>query len=185
MLAEAHEPVAGLTPQTLCACATQPAFVLPPQPVYIKPLTYKTAGDTQIAIGTTPAFVAQHVANWANSLMTKDEMATQLAQPHHALLWHPGGAHLLAALPPAGVADVLTLFTPEESRRKGHAVTLLTFLKSMAQKAGCSAITLEVRASNAAAIATYTRMGFVQVSVRKGYYATPVEDALVFSLNLS
>jgi ribosomal-protein-alanine N-acetyltransferase len=40
---------------------------------------------------------------------------------------------------------------------------------------------LEVRASNAAAIALYSAFGFHTESVRKNYYPNPLEDALVLA----
>jgi ribosomal-protein-alanine N-acetyltransferase len=43
---------------------------------------------------------------------------------------------------------------------------------------------LEVRESNAAAIALYKSRGFTQISVRNGYYRRPVENALVMRLDL-
>jgi ribosomal-protein-alanine N-acetyltransferase len=42
-------------------------------------------------------------------------------------------------------------------------------------------IFLEVRASNHAAIALYTAMGFAEIDRRKGYYAKPPEDAVVMA----
>jgi [ribosomal protein S18]-alanine N-acetyltransferase len=44
---------------------------------------------------------------------------------------------------------------------------------------GATAVTLEVRASNAAAQALYRRFGFVPAGARKDYYRDPTEDALV------
>ena len=40
-------------------------------------------------------------------------------------------------------------------------------------------LTLEVRASNAAAIALYEKLGFRQVGRRPHYYLSPPEDALI------
>nr|MCU0626508.1 GNAT family N-acetyltransferase [Gemmatimonadaceae bacterium] len=51
--------------------------------------------------------------------------------------------------------------------------------------AGCEAIWLEVRVSNAAARALYERRGFTLVGRRRGYYRKPVEDALVLRRSLS
>jgi ribosomal-protein-alanine N-acetyltransferase len=44
---------------------------------------------------------------------------------------------------------------------------------------GSDSITLEVRASNKAALALYRRFGFAPTGVRKDYYKDPTEDALV------
>lgn len=40
-------------------------------------------------------------------------------------------------------------------------------------------VLLEVRRSNTAARQLYEKLGFLQLSVRRGYYRSPVEDALV------
>ena len=45
-------------------------------------------------------------------------------------------------------------------------------------------VTLEVRASNAAAIALYTECGFQSVGVRKKFYSHPTEDALLMTVFL-
>jgi ribosomal protein S18 acetylase RimI-like enzyme len=44
---------------------------------------------------------------------------------------------------------------------------------------------LEVRQSNSGARNLYTRLGFLPVGVRRGYYIRPVEDALVMRLAIS
>ena len=45
-------------------------------------------------------------------------------------------------------------------------------------------IRLEVRASNAAALALYQRHGFSAAGVRRAYYSAPVEDALLLQAPL-
>jgi len=45
-------------------------------------------------------------------------------------------------------------------------------------------LTLEVRESNTPALQLYQRAGFKKAGVRKNYYSTPVEDALVLSFVL-
>ena len=42
-------------------------------------------------------------------------------------------------------------------------------------------LTLEVRASNQAAIALYEKHGFHQAGLRKGYYQHPREDAIIMT----
>jgi ribosomal-protein-alanine N-acetyltransferase len=48
-----------------------------------------------------------------------------------------------------------------------------------AAAAGARRATLEVRRSNAPAIALYERLGFSVCAVRPGYYTGPDEDALI------
>ncbi len=62
-------------------------------------------------------------------------------------------------------------------RRCGVARALLQALLTQAQQKALTFVTLEVRASNASAIALYRTAGFETVGVRKAYYTTPTEDA--------
>ena len=43
---------------------------------------------------------------------------------------------------------------------------------------------LEVRVSNAAARGLYRTLGFRLVGLRRGYYKSPIEDALLMALRL-
>lgn len=64
-----------------------------------------------------------------------------------------------------------------EVRRRGLGTTLLD---EMLERAGRDeAYTLEVRTSNAAAIALYERFGFRPAGTRRRYYADTGEDALI------
>jgi len=47
---------------------------------------------------------------------------------------------------------------------------------------GCSFISLEVRKSNASAIALYKKLGYNTVGERKNFYTNPSEDALIMTL---
>ena len=64
-------------------------------------------------------------------------------------------------------------------RRRGLATRLLRDVCRDAVGAGATQATLEVRRSNAAALALYERLGFVSEGVRADYYQAPREDALV------
>lgn len=64
-------------------------------------------------------------------------------------------------------------------RRRGVAERLLTALLGQAQ--GLAFVTLEVRASNAAAIALYEKLGFERAGVRRGFYRAPKEDAVLMT----
>jgi len=69
-------------------------------------------------------------------------------------------------------------------RRRGAARALLEALVGFARENSGVFLTLEVRPSNAAAIALYTSMGFTQVGCRKNFYSHPAEDALLLRLDL-
>jgi [ribosomal protein S18]-alanine N-acetyltransferase len=64
-------------------------------------------------------------------------------------------------------------------RRRGIGRALLTSSLAEAAALGAPKATLEVRASNAPAIALYERGGFVRAGLRRAYYTHPVEDALI------
>lgn len=67
----------------------------------------------------------------------------------------------------------------QQERGKGIGTRLLETLIQEGIKQGLNAYTLEVRISNATAIALYKKMGFQEVGIRKHYYAHPIEDAVI------
>ena len=69
-----------------------------------------------------------------------------------------------------------------EYRRKGAASAILRKMIEEANEEGVSDITLEVRVSNAAAIALYRSFGFEEAGIRPGYYKNG-EDALIMWLH--
>lgn len=72
-----------------------------------------------------------------------------------------------------------TLAVAPDSRRSGLATFLLRQVMAQAAAAGARKATLEVRASNTAALALYARLGFHVAARRPRYYTQPVEDALI------
>lgn len=66
-----------------------------------------------------------------------------------------------------------------EWRRRGAAGALLAHVLAAGRAEGATRATLEVRASNAAALALYTRFGFDVRGRRPRYYTNPEEDALI------
>lgn len=72
----------------------------------------------------------------------------------------------------------------ESCRRQGIATQLLETLMDYAKKEDLLTLTLEVRASNQAAIAMYKDFGFKEVGLRKAYYTLPTEDAALMTLEL-
>jgi [ribosomal protein S18]-alanine N-acetyltransferase len=64
-------------------------------------------------------------------------------------------------------------------RRRGVATLMLEELFKLTVDDGRRGYTLEVRVSNASAIALYEQLGFHATGVRRGYYTDNREDALV------
>ncbi|MBE6964404.1 MAG: ribosomal-protein-alanine N-acetyltransferase [Ruminococcaceae bacterium] len=68
-----------------------------------------------------------------------------------------------------------------ECRRQGIAGKLLDVFLNFAQGNQLAFLTLEVRASNEAAIILYGRHGFRGVGRRRNYYEHPREDAIIMT----
>ena len=68
-----------------------------------------------------------------------------------------------------------------DCRRQGVASQLLDVFLNFARGNRLAFLTLEVRASNYAAIALYGSRGFREVGRRKKYYEHPTEDALIMT----
>lgn len=78
-----------------------------------------------------------------------------------------------------GWADMMNLCVAPDYRRQGIGEKLTMELEKQLRKNGATCLTLEVRVSNAPAIALYEKMGFQQVGKRPRYYEKPREDALI------
>ena len=78
-----------------------------------------------------------------------------------------------------GEADMMNLAVLPAARRRGIARALVTALIRELAGGGVHSLTLEVRASNEAAIGLYDKLGFVAVGRRRGYYEKPREDACI------
>lgn len=72
-----------------------------------------------------------------------------------------------------------TLAVSPVARRQGVASRLLRDVMAEAVAGGARKATLEVRASNRAALALYERLGFHVAARRPRYYTLPEEDALI------
>ncbi len=78
---------------------------------------------------------------------------------------------------------VNTIAVAPAYRRQGLATRLLQHVLGEAGARGVRRATLEVRASNQAALKLYERLGFSVTATRPGYYTQPDEDALILWCN--
>jgi [ribosomal protein S18]-alanine N-acetyltransferase len=86
----------------------------------------------------------------------------------------------------AGEAHLLNLSIAARHQRSGHGSALLREALDLARRRGALSLFLEVRPSNRAAQALYTRFGLRRAGVRRGYYPAHFgrEDALVYTVAL-
>ena len=75
--------------------------------------------------------------------------------------------------------DMMNVAVHPDFRRQGIGEALILELVGKLKEKKSRCLTLEVRASNAPAIALYEKMGFSQIGRRKNYYRNPKEDALI------
>ncbi len=81
-------------------------------------------------------------------------------------------------------ADMMNLAVHPDFRRLGIAAHLARTLMVQLLQGGVKTLCLEVRVSNASAIALYQKLGFTEVGRRPRYYFHPTEDALIFKKKL-
>ena len=81
-------------------------------------------------------------------------------------------------------ADMMNLAVSPDYRRQGIGQALVNALVEHLRENKVIALLLEVRVSNAPAIALYENLGFEQVGRRPQYYHNPREDALILRKEL-
>ena len=74
---------------------------------------------------------------------------------------------------------VMNIAVAPSHRRRGIARGLMERLFELTARDARRGYTLEVRVSNATAIALYERLGFMSRGLRRGYYTDNREDALI------
>lgn len=135
-----------------------------------------------------PTLLALEKACFGGEAFT-DTQLRQLLSARYGLamgIWEDSllvGAALLEVLVPE--SELHSLAVLPGKRRRGLGAALLKSALSAARKRGATEMFLEVRRSNQAAIALYERAGFAALSVRRGYYSHPREDALVMRKRLA
>lgn len=83
----------------------------------------------------------------------------------------------------AGEGDIYNVAVKKEFRGQRIGYQMLKSLIQDAYSRGITALTLEVRHTNEAAIHLYESLGFERVGVRKDFYTRPKEDAVIMWLN--
>ncbi len=126
---------------------------------------------------------SRHAANWSTQGLAA--LGTNAGERALVSEARGGVTGFLVGRQAAGEAEVLNLAVTPDQRRKGVATALLeAFLEAIASN-GTRRVFLEVRESNAVAIAFYEALGFATIGRRTAYYQDPSEDALVLERALT
>jgi ribosomal-protein-alanine N-acetyltransferase len=119
---------------------------------------------------------------------SRGNFVDSIAAGYHALLLCGAGKELLGyCVAMSGVDELhlLNITVAASQRRRGHARRMLDELQALGRRLGLRQLWLEVRESNAPALATYHRLGFATIGRRAGYYPAAHgrrENAIVMSL---
>lgn len=76
-------------------------------------------------------------------------------------------------------ADITNVAVDEAFRKRGVGKAMLTELLKLGQERGVTGFTLEVRESNLPAQALYESLGFSACGIRKNFYDSPKENAVI------
>ncbi len=115
---------------------------------------------------------------------TREQLISQLPDERHEFLvalceGQPVGyVGMMCVLDEGYIANVAV---SPDWRRQGIGDALIAELLRRAVSRELAFVTLEVRAGNEAAKALYAKHGFVPVGLRKKYYASPTEDAVLMT----
>ena len=93
------------------------------------------------------------------------------------------GYAAVLVIAPGVEADVLTVAVLPDYTRQGIATQFMAELEKWSLSKGAPAMMLEVGTKNASAIALYEKLGYENISTRKGYYG-PGLDAFVMRKEL-
>jgi [ribosomal protein S18]-alanine N-acetyltransferase len=114
---------------------------------------------------------------WTRGIF-EDELAQVNSRVYRVVVSDGNVVAFGGVLVQVGEAHITNIAVAPTWRRRGIAAVLLAELLRLAQQRGAGSATLEVRTSNAGAVALYEKFGFVSAGVRPGYYPDR-EDAII------
>ncbi|MGQ2991220.1 MAG: ribosomal protein S18-alanine N-acetyltransferase [Brevundimonas sp.] len=146
----------------------------------------EAAGLRALGLGDAEALAILHSAAFA-APWDAEALGDLLSQAGTVAIGREGAGFILCRVV-ADEAEILTLATTPDARRRGLGRRLVEAAATEATGRGATRLFLEVAEDNVAARALYGRTGFVEIGRRRAYYARPegrAMDALVLALDLA
>lgn len=115
---------------------------------------------------------------------TEAQLSSQLPDASHEFIAALDGGGVIGYVGMMTVLDegyISNVAVAEEHRREGIGDALIAEMDRRAEQRNLSFVTLEVREGNAPAIALYSKHGYVPVGMRKNYYESPRENAILMT----
>lgn len=106
----------------------------------------------------------------------ENPLATYVVAVEEKTILGFAGVHIIS-----GEGYITNIAVRENARRQGIGEMMLEKLIDIC-RSKCTFVTLEVRKSNAPAIALYEKLGFETMGIRKNFYEKPIEDAVIMTL---
>ena len=118
---------------------------------------------------------------------TAEQLKSQMSDEQHEFIAAVSDGRVLGYVGLMYVLDegyISNVAVHPDARRQGIGDALIDVLAAKAAELELAFLTLEVRESNAPAIALYAKHGFHPVGKRKNYYDAPKEDAVLMTCYL-
>lgn len=118
---------------------------------------------------------------------TAEQLKSQMRDAQHEFIAAVSDGRVLGYVGLMYVLDegyISNVAVHPDARRQGIGDTLIDAFAAKAAELELAFLTLEVRESNAPAIALYAKHGFHPVGKRKNYYDAPKEDAVLMTCYL-
>ena len=115
---------------------------------------------------------------------SEESLKMLTAPPNYGFVATIGGeiAGYIGILGVLDELEVTNVATMPDLRRRGVGRALVNALLDYAREENFRRVTLEVRESNAPAIALYECIGFTPCGLRKNFYTQPSENAIIYEI---
>lgn len=107
-----------------------------------------------------------------------ETLETESSLLHYATVEETVVGFIMASIT-LDVVDVFIVVVSETYKKRSIGTKLFEALIEYCHKNDMAEIILETRITNVPAIGLYERVGFQQVGLRKAYYSSPIEDAIL------